>query len=66
MIISRKKLKEMENDLEFLRITVDYYKGDRDFYKREAERLRIAESLLTQDQEMEYYRLLSEQAKAEE
>ena len=66
MIISRKEYEKMKTKLEVLQDLYECYKGDREIYYEEHRSLRIAESLLTPEQEMEYYRLLSEQAKAEE
>ena len=60
MMFCRKKIKELEAQIAFLKETVDYYKHDRDFYMKETERLRIAERLLTDDQLGEYYKLVDE------
>lgn len=60
MIISRRKFEKMELELEILRDLYESYKRDRELFYVEHEYLRIAESLLTQDQKYEYYRLMAE------
>jgi len=60
MIISRSKFEKMERELEILRDLYESYKRDRELFYVEHEYLRIAESLLTEDQKYEYYRLLAE------
>ena len=60
MMFCHKKIKELEDQIAFLKETVNYYKHDRDFYMREADRLWIAERLLTDDQFAEYTKLVDE------
>ena len=60
----RSKIKELERKLELCQDLLACYKGDRDLYKPYFERFRIAESLLTEDQRFEYYRLIAEHEEA--
>ena len=56
----RKKIKELEHKIEILKDVLNCYKGDRELFEWKHKQLRIAESLLTEEQRYEYYRLLSE------
>ena len=66
MKIKRKEYEEMQKKLEILLDLYECYKIDREIFSLEHKCLRIAESLLTEDQRWEYYRLQGECNKYEE
>lgn len=61
MIISRRRFQKMVEELIILRDLYESYKAERKLYADEHKCLRIAEGLLTPEQQHEYYRLLCEQ-----